>query len=106
MAQAIDPDRCPHNGFESLVRVHRLTDNDHPTIVTGFVAEVHIRCQMCHHPFVFIGVPGGSSPAQPMVSALENELRAPIRPATADVAAVLRSIEQERGSTDGRTSRS
>lgn len=80
----IDPDRaCPHENFESIVGVHRLTDGDNGP-VTGYMAEIRVRCLDCDEPFRWIGVPAGMSPGAPRVSVDETELRAPIRPASSD----------------------
>lgn len=72
---------CKHLNFETQTRVARLTDGDDGP-VTGYSAEIRIRCVDCQHPFEFIGVPGGYSPGQPMVNFDGTELRAPIRPSS------------------------
>jgi hypothetical protein len=78
------PDRaCEHLHFESSVTVQRLTSTDDGP-VTGYVAEVLVRCADCQEPFRWIGVPAGLSPAGPRVSVNEEELRAPVRPASSD----------------------
>lgn len=80
----IDPDRaCPHENFEATVGVHRLTDGDDGP-VTGYTAEIRVRCLDCDEPFRWIGVPAGLSPREPRVSVDETELRAPLRPASSD----------------------
>jgi hypothetical protein len=72
---------CKHMNFDASVSVGRLTDGDDGP-VTGYTAGVKIKCIDCGIPFEFIGVPGGFSPAQPMVNFDATELRAPIRPST------------------------
>lgn len=80
-----DPDgACPHEDFEAVVSVTRLTDAEGGP-VTGFSAEVTVQCaaEGCAEPFVFVGAPTGYSPRQPMTSFDGRTLRAPIRPANA-----------------------
>lgn len=80
-----DPDRpCPHHDFAAKIDVHRITrDDDDPTVV-GYYAEITVTCDGCGEPFRWTGVPAGLSPAHPMCSVDETELRAPLRPASAD----------------------
>jgi hypothetical protein len=73
---------CTHERFEAFVEVNRLRKGaDLP--ITGFAADVHIFCKDCDEPFVFVGLPAGNAPDQPMTSIDGKELRAPIRPASA-----------------------
>lgn len=72
---------CPHLNFAAQVNVGRLQDGDGGP-VTGYVADVHITCAECREQFVFIGLPGGYSPTEPMVSVDMTEARMPIRPAS------------------------
>lgn len=79
-----DPDRaCAHEAFTSYVAVNRLTSGDDGP-VTGYAADIRISCAQCGEPFRFVGVPVGLTPDRPMCSMDEAELRAPIRPASAD----------------------
>lgn len=80
----IDLDRpCPHEDFEADVDVNRLmTGDDGP--VTGYSAEIRVRCGGCGEQFRWIGVAAGLRPDRPMVSVDESVLRAPLRPASAD----------------------
>lgn len=77
---------CEHKNFQAQVDVTRLTDgglNDNPdpdAKIIGYSAEVNIHCADCGIQFRFIGVPGGYSHANPMVSYDETTLRAPIEP--------------------------
>lgn len=71
---------CDHKTFESRVMVARLTENDDSDVVTGFTADIHIRCRDCGMPFAFKGLGIGSSPDTPMTSIDRCELRAPIEP--------------------------
>ena len=70
--------KCEHHNFISTVDVTRLTDNDGK--LTGFTADVTIKCADCNTRFHFKGLPGGSSPQTPTVSFFATELRAPIAP--------------------------
>jgi hypothetical protein len=81
---SVDPDRpCPHEDFAAQVEVNRLTAGEGGP-VTGYSADITIRCIGCGEPFRWTGCPAGLSPARPMVSPDEETLRAPIRPASAD----------------------
>lgn len=72
---------CEHVDFEANIQVIRLTDGDGGP-VTGFTAEIRLKCVGCGEPFIFLG-PGGFSPTTPMVSADGLELRAPCTPQSA-----------------------
>lgn len=79
-----NPDRaCLHNEFFAQVNVARVQP-DETGMPKAFVAEITIQCGECGEPFRFSGVPAGMSYAHPMVDPAETELRAPIRPASAD----------------------
>lgn len=84
---------CQHEQFECVAKIGRLTDGDDGP-VTGYAADIRIRCIQCGMPFEFIGVPGGYSPAQPMVSFDATELRAPIRPSSDPVEHFNQIIKQ------------
>ena len=73
---------CDHENFVADVAVNRLT-TDEGGPVTGYSADVRVRCLDCDEPFVFIGVPVGCTPRFPAASLTGDELRAPIRPASA-----------------------
>ena len=80
-----DPDKpCPHENFDAYVDVNRLTRSDDDPTPVAFIADIKVSCADCGEPFRWTGVPAGMSHAQPMVSVDETELRAPIRPASAD----------------------
>ena len=81
---AFDPDQpCPHEAFNATTCVNRLTSvADGP--VTSYAADIRIECAVCGEPFRFTGVQAGLQPDRPMCSVDETELRAPIRPASAD----------------------
>jgi len=72
---------CQHTNFEANVSVNRLTENDEIT-VTGFSADLRIKCIECGSDFEFIGVEAGLSPFYPMCSVDSTELRIPIKPST------------------------
>ena len=71
---------CTHLDFDASVNVFRLLDNEDETKVTGYTAEIKIKCHHCDLPFEFIGVDAGMMPDRPMASVDGQELRAPIRP--------------------------
>ncbi len=74
-----NPGACGHETFESAVKVNRLT-NAEGGPVTGFAADVSIRCSQCGQDFFFVGLPMGCTPDHPTVSADGKELRVPISP--------------------------
>lgn len=79
-----DPDKpCPHEDFEVWAEVGRLTDGEDGP-VDAYAASIKINCVQCQEPFRWIGLQAGLMPDKPMVSVDETELRAPIRPASAD----------------------
>ena len=80
-----DPDRaCPHENFDVYAAVNRRTKGDDDPTVIGFSADIKINCRDCGEPFRWTGAPAGLSPTRPTCSVDESELRAPIRPASAD----------------------
>lgn len=74
---------CDHETFESAVEVTRLTAVEGGP-VTGFSAAVRVRCTGCGEPFMWVGVPVGASPRQPMSSRDGREMRAPLRPMSSE----------------------
>lgn len=70
---------CEHKEFEAKVEVNRLEDTSGGAI-TGFTADVHIKCRECGKPFQFLGLHGGSHPIYPTVSVDRTEARLPIAP--------------------------
>lgn len=78
------PDRaCPHEEFAALVEVNRIRADKNMSVV-GYSADIKVHCCDCGEPFRWIGVEPGASPRGPMCSIDETELRAPLRPASAD----------------------
>ncbi|MDQ0376602.1 hypothetical protein [Amycolatopsis thermophila] len=78
------PDRpCEHEVFQAEVAVNRLTKHEGGPVV-GFRADVRVRCAQCGERFRWSGVPAGLLPDRPAVSVDGTELRAPLRPASAD----------------------
>ena len=71
---------CDHDGFEAFVGVHRLAIPEGDPI-TGYAADIKIRCKKCKLPFRFIGLIPGASSREPRTSFRGEELRAPIEPA-------------------------
>jgi hypothetical protein len=81
----MNPDRpCAHENFEAFVDVNRLTASDTDPTPIGFAAEIKVNCADCKEQFRWTGVQAGLSPRGPMCSLDETELRAPLRPASAD----------------------
>lgn len=72
---------CKHENFSANVAVGRLSHNDGGPI-TGYVANVTVKCVQCGLPFRFIGLSAGGYPTEPRVSIDGTELRAPLEPAT------------------------
>ena len=68
--------------FTAGTKVGRLHEEGNPDKITGYTLDVIVNCSDCGLPFEFIGIPGGYSPAQPMVNFDATELRAPIKPST------------------------
>ncbi len=80
-----NPDKpCPHENFQSIVGVHRLTEDEGGPIV-GYAAEVRTWCADCQEDFIWIGCNPGLSPRGPRVSVDQKELRIPLKPASADL---------------------
>ena len=74
---------CEHLNFSAKVSVARLTKVLGGP-VTGYTADVVIKCAECGLPFRFIGLGAGNHFAEPRVSIDGCELRAPIEPAEHD----------------------
>lgn len=81
-----DPDRpCPHENFGAGVAVNRLTATDDPGApAAAYSANITAWCEDCGEQFRWTGVQAGLKPDRPMCSVDETELRAPLRPASAD----------------------
>lgn len=81
----VDPDKpCPHEGFEVVVEIERIARSDDDPTIVGYMANVKVWCGQCEESFAFTGCPAGLSRTRPMVTPDETELRAPIRPRSAD----------------------
>lgn len=81
----VNPDRpCPHLDFDAYVMVNRRTKSDTDPTVIAFSADIKVNCKDCGEPFRWTGLQAGLSPRRPMCSLDETELRAPLRPASAD----------------------
>jgi hypothetical protein len=79
---------CDHPAFVASVNVTRLTATDDGPI-TGYSADIRIKCGRCGLPFRFLGAPGGLYPAHPTTSLIGDELRAPLAPIDPFVAALM-----------------
>lgn len=73
---------CEHTNFDAIVKVIRLTATDDGP-VTGYTAEITIKCVECDEYFEFIGLPMGSLPSEPACNVDGTEARMPIRPFSA-----------------------
>lgn len=71
---------CEHLRFSTQASVFRLTDADGGP-VTGYALDLTVKCDGCGLPFRFLGLPFGSHPLEPRLSADSETLRAPIEPA-------------------------
>lgn len=74
---------CDHLNFHASVAVKRLTDGDGGP-VTGYAADISVKCDQCGMPFRFIGLNAGNHHSEPRVSVDGCELRAPLEPAEYD----------------------
>lgn len=88
---AINPDvACRHEAFFVQADIARVGEEDPGSggMPKAYMLEITVKCEDppngCGEPFRFCGVPAGMSYQHPMVSPNETELRAPIRPASAD----------------------
>jgi hypothetical protein len=80
-----DPDRpCPHGNFAVEAQVIRITDGAETGELTGLQADIKVMCMDCGEPMRWTGLQAGVSSDRPMCSVDETELRAPLRPASAD----------------------
>jgi len=86
MSSPLNLDRpCEHPHFDALVNVGRIGTGDTPDgMPAAYVAEVTVKCGECGEPFRWSGVRAGLSYVEPMCSPDETELRAPMRPRSAD----------------------
>lgn len=71
---------CKHERFAASVDVSRLSETESGPI-TGYTADVRIKCAECGLRFRFVGIECGNSLFAPKVSVDATELRAPIEPA-------------------------
>jgi hypothetical protein len=76
----IDQSTCKHENFQCEARIGRLSHEEGGPI-TGYTAEIRVKCTECGLPFRFIGLAAGSHYASPTVSIDGEELHAPIEPA-------------------------
>ncbi len=72
---------CQHGDFITITNIFR-TSRAKGGPITGYTAEINIRCSECGQEFRWIGLDIGSSPYEPMTSFGGTVLRAPITPAT------------------------
>ena len=80
-----DPDKpCPHERFDAYVDVNRVLAAEGDETPAYFMADIKVTCADCGEPFRWTGAQAGMDPRKPMCSVDETELRAPLRPASAD----------------------
>jgi hypothetical protein len=82
-----NPNRaCPHLNFEANVEVNRIVADGAPedSVPIAYSADITVCCAECREPFRWTGVLAGLSHAEPRCSVNGTELRAPLRPASAD----------------------
>tara|TARA_R110002074_G_scaffold280676_1_gene452046 strand:- start:689 stop:967 length:279 start_codon:yes stop_codon:yes gene_type:complete len=72
---------CPHLNFICHADILRLS-HDEGGPITGYKANIQIKCHDCGLPFRFIGLAAGAHFAEPRVSIDGLELHAPLEPAT------------------------
>ncbi len=75
---------CPHEHFAASVDVGRITASDDDPTVIAYETSISIECAHCAEKFRWTGLQAGVARDRPMCSPDEFELRAPIRPASAD----------------------
>lgn len=75
---------CPHESFDVQAMINRVQGSGEAPEIVAFYAEIAVQCHDCGEPFRWTGVEAGLRPDRPMCSVDERELRAPIRPASAD----------------------
>lgn len=82
---------CVHPHFYAQVNVHRIVEPEHADAdgvgdanapAKAFTVDLSVRCHVCGEAFVFMGMPVGLNPHQPMMSFDRREARIPIAPAT------------------------
>ena len=72
---------CQHENFQCDCQIGRLLHKDGGA-VTGYTADIKVKCVDCGVSFRFVGLPAGNHHSEPRVSVDGIELRAPIEPAT------------------------
>ncbi len=86
-----DKGPCEHYNFYSQCRVGRLTDGEDGP-VTGYHADIKIKCMDCGQSFEFVGLPGGFNFQKPTVSFDATEARLPIKPSVHDADFLNRNL--------------
>jgi hypothetical protein len=71
---------CKHENFYIKAKVSRLIDSEESDLVTGYRADITIRCTECQQQFEFTGLPGGYDVNGPTINVDGTELRIPIKP--------------------------
>lgn len=80
-----DPDKaCTHQDFAAAVEVNRILAQEGDSAPAAFNADIRVQCAQCGEKFRWVGLQAGTKKDRPMCSVDEFELRAPLRPASAD----------------------
>lgn len=74
-------EKCDHMSFVCRADIGRMSEVEGGPI-TGYTAEIQVKCAQCNLAFRFVGLPAGNHFAEPRVSLDGLELRAPLEPAT------------------------
>ena len=69
---------CKHLNFVTEATISRITESGDDDTVVGYSADIKINCADCGQAFVFLGMPFGYSPVQPMCSPDRLEARLPL----------------------------
>lgn len=85
---------CKHFSFITEAAISRITKSERDDTVIGYSADIRISCADCGQKFVFLGMPGGYSPSQPMCSFDRLEARLPIADQS-DYLDTVTSVRQE-----------
>jgi hypothetical protein len=71
---------CKHEHFQATVNVGRITEEDDPTTVRNYLADIRVKCAACDLPFEFLGLPIGMDLQGAMMSPDGQEARLAITP--------------------------
>ncbi len=72
-------EECEHINFKANANVFRMSKEEGGEI-KSYRCDLNIECAECGMPFLFKGIPFGSTPDNPTMSIDRTELRIPIEP--------------------------